>query len=105
MNTQAGSGHLVSNLTLEALLAAKEELRVSPPPFEIWVASYGPEGMNVVSLPAVSALGGGIEHRYSHSEADRVVIMRRVTLDKLLADGVSLVGIPIYYLDVEEQEG
>lgn len=104
MNTQS-DGHLVGNLTLDAMVAAREELRVSPPPFEIWVASYGPEGMNVVSLPAVSALGGGIEHRYSHSVVDRVVIMRRAVLDRLLADGVSLEGIPTYFLDVEEQEG
>lgn len=100
MNTQSG-GHLSGNLTLEALLAAKEEMR-APPLFEIWVASYGPEGMNVISLPAVSVLGGDVEFRYSHSLADRVVIMRREVCEKLLADGMTLTGIPIYYKDEEE---
>ena len=103
MNTQS-DGHLVGNLTLEAMVAAREELRVSPPPFEIWVASYGPEGLNCLSLPAVSALGS-IEFRYSHSLVDRVVIMRKEVLESLLANGTLLEGIPIYYLDVEEQEG
>lgn len=96
--------HSPVDLTLEALLAAKEELR-TPPPFEIWVASYGPEGMNCLSLPAVSALGGGIEHRYSYTLADRVVIMRREVLEQLLANGTPLLeGIPIYYKDEELEE-
>lgn len=89
--------HLDGNLTLEAMLAAKEELRVSPPPFEIWVASYGPEGMNALSLPAVSASGGGIEVRYSHSVVDRVLIMRQEVLDRLIADGAHLEDVPIYH--------
>jgi len=97
------TGQLSSNLTLEGFLAIKEALR-TPPSFEIWVASYGPEGMNFLSLPAVSDLGDDIEYRYSHSLVERVVIMRQPVLGVLLADGEALEGIPIYYLDVEERE-